>query len=87
MESWPFIFGAEHHSGWVPSGAAPPRPTAAVPVTLTLEIHAENDGYFLRWESSDGSKRGDTWHQSVADAKHQAKAQFGIPESKWRQEH
>lgn len=43
--------------------------------------------FFLIRFSSDGQEVGDTWHQSVEDAKHQAAFEFGDSLGDWNQSH
>ena len=49
-----------------------------------LLIEKKSDGIFLYEFRPDGFI-GDTWHQSVADAKHQATYWWGDKVSEWRQ--
>jgi hypothetical protein len=77
--------GGEPHSGWLPLGAAAPRPTPMHEIELDLTIESENGGGFLLiFESRDGSIRGDTWHESLADARDEARRSFGIALEAWR---
>ena len=48
-----------------------------------LEIKEQADGIFLYHIFSNGRVNGDTWHQTLEDAKHQANFQFGNFLTKW----
>jgi hypothetical protein len=39
---------------------------------------------FLFRFAEDGADAGDTWHESIADAMHQAEVEFGIGRESWR---
>jgi hypothetical protein len=75
--------GGEPHSGWLPPGAAMPLPTPIRHVVLDLEIEFDESGYLLCYVSRDGTVSGDTWHQSLEEAKEAATAFFGIERSRW----
>ncbi len=78
-------FGGEPHSGWLPPGAAEPRPTPVEHVTLELTIvQAEPSGFFLEWSGGPGYI-GDTWHEALEDAIHQAEFWFGILPEEWHE--
>ena len=55
-----------------PEGRRTPRPPAAL---LIVEPNA--DGIFLLRFSSSGEFGGDSWHETVDDAKHQASFEYG----------
>jgi hypothetical protein len=38
VEAWPFTFGGEEHSGWLPPEAATPKPTRASESCLMLRL-------------------------------------------------
>jgi hypothetical protein len=48
-----------------------------MPIAEALLIEVEADGVFLFRLSADGQFAGDTWHESVEEAKEQAKFEFG----------
>jgi hypothetical protein len=48
-----------------------------------LLIHSEDDGVFLDRYTSSGAPAGDTWHQSVEQAKRQAEDEYGALLSAW----
>jgi hypothetical protein len=69
-------------SGWLPSNAATPLPTRLVLDVRILDLDGE---FILEWESRNGDYRNDTWHQNLEEAKNEAKEQFGIEASEWRE--
>ena len=85
LESRVVEFGGAAHTGWLPSGAATPRPTSRQSITLTLVIEKlGEDSFLLVWNGSEPNFGGDTWHQSLEDAVHQAELWFGISPLEWR---
>ena len=85
IDAFRVTFGGEPHSGWLPPGAAVPMPTPVHEVELDLTIESEDGGGFLLiYVSRDGSVRGDTWHESVANAREQAHFWFDVPTDAWR---
>jgi hypothetical protein len=83
VDNFRTTIGGEPHSGWLPPGAAKPLPTPTRDVVLSFTIEFDGSGYLLIVDSADGSVRGDTWHQSVADAKAQAESWYGVSPSSW----
>jgi len=78
-------FGGEEHSGWLPANAATPNPTTAEDVLLDLVVVDTGEGGFLlKWSSQDNKHFGDTWHDTIDDARQYAKTNFGIEPSEWR---
>jgi hypothetical protein len=76
--------GGEQHSGWLPEGFATPLPTPVREVDMTFEITDDGGGNFLLiYCSEDKSACGDTWHQSVQEAKEAAQRYFGIEMNEW----
>jgi hypothetical protein len=75
--------GGEAHSGWLPPDAALPLPTPRRDVVLNFVIECEGSGYLLIVNSADDSVRGDTWHQSVADAQELAESWYGVSPTAW----
>jgi len=52
---------------------------------MTFEITDDGGGNFLLlYSSADKSVYGDTWHQSVEEAKEAAQSYFGIQENEWQ---
>ena len=78
-------FGGEHHSGWLPQGAAVPLPTPEVVVTLDLALVEDAPGsYILEWEGPCDEHSGDLWYPSLEAALVAAEEQFGIGSQEWR---
>jgi hypothetical protein len=80
----PVRFGGEEHSGWLPPGAAWPRPTPIRDLLADVEIESDGTCFFLCYRSQDGSVSGDTWHQTIEDAERAAEECFGVQPSQWR---
>jgi hypothetical protein len=77
-------FGGEPDSGWLPQGAAMPKPTPTNEVALDITIESDGAGYFLCWVSSDRTVSGDTWYQQLADAEREATENFGVAIDQWQ---
>lgn len=77
------ILGGEPHAGWLPPHAALPPPTPQREVKLDIRILKASDGYILEWEMPIAGVTDDTWHQTIADAEHQAAYLFGIQPDEW----
>jgi hypothetical protein len=85
VEQFRTTIGGHPHTGWLPAGAAVPLPTPARDIELDLTIEDDGGSGFLRiFHSSDGSVRGDTWHQTIQDARETARNSFGVPLEAWR---
>lgn len=69
-------------TGWLPTNADAPRPTRLV---LDVRILAGDREFILEWESRNGDYANDSWHWTLAEAKSEAKEQFGIEASEWRE--
>lgn len=52
-------------------------------VASRVEISEEDGGIYLLRFSDSGECVGDTWHLYVAEAKSQARFEYGIPEEGW----
>jgi hypothetical protein len=79
--------GGEQHSGWLPEGFAIPLPTPVREVNMTFEITDDGGGNFLLlYCSEDRSVHGDTWHESIEEAKRAAGSYFGIQQTEWHDE-
>jgi hypothetical protein len=77
--------GGEQHSGWLPEGFATPLPTPMREVAMTFEITDDGGGnYLLIYHSEDKSVHGDTWHQSIDEAKEVAESSFHIRRDEWK---
>jgi HEAT repeat protein len=79
-----FCVGGEPHSGWLPPGAAMPRPTVERVLVFDLEIQSDGSGYLFCYLSRDQSMQGDTWHETLLQAETAAFEQFGVQVSKWQ---
>jgi hypothetical protein len=91
VEDWPFTFGGEAHSGWLPPGATVPLPTPVEREQLDVSIEAIDGGYLLVWTARPSltcrepipPKAGDTWHATLAEAEDAARDAFGIEQEHW----
>lgn len=55
-----------------------------LPLAERVEIEETDEGvYLLRFDRL-GQSAGDTWHQSVAEARRQATFEFGLQDDDWR---
>ncbi len=92
VEAWPFTFGGEEHSGWLPPDALKPKPTPIEPELLDVTIGRADGGYLLIWAARPSAtcremlppKTGDTWHETIEDAEAAAREYFGIEHEHWR---
>jgi len=57
--------------------------TGDLPVALRVEIVTTGDGIYLIRYGKDGEFCGDTWHQSIDEAKEQACFEFNISANDW----
>jgi hypothetical protein len=82
---FPVRVGGEQHSGWLPARAraATPLPTPIRDVLLDIEIQYDGSGFLMCYTSQDGTVSGDTWHQSLQEAKNAASESFGVRSSDW----
>lgn len=78
------IVGGDQHCGWLPASALQPMPTPQREVEFRIEIQSDGSGYVLCYESFDGSLHGDTWHETLAEAKRVAEEDFGVQPHVWR---
>jgi hypothetical protein len=75
---------------WVPGGATPTAihriatrtdPTEnsgeRMPVAALLVVDEADDGIYLLRYAANGEFAGDSWHQSIEDARHQARFEYG----------
>lgn len=51
------------------------------PAWLVIEI--SQDGHFLYRYTDSGGFAGDTWHQTLEDAQHQAELEYGSQVADW----
>ena len=83
VTGWRLTVGGEQHQGWLPPGAADPRPEPVREVTFNLEILFDGEGWLLVFDSLHPEFCGDTWHESLEDAERQPQEDFGIEPSQW----
>jgi hypothetical protein len=82
---WPFQYGGDEHSGWLPPGAAKPLPTPVRNVLLDIAIEGDPaSGYLLIYSAHDGSIDNDDWYQTLADAEKAADEVFGVKADNWQ---
>lgn len=55
-----------------------------IPTPKWVEISEESKGFFLFHFDSKGECIADTWHETLEDAKEQAKFEFDIAEKDWQ---
>lgn len=74
---------SRHYVGLPPIDPGDPdtRERMAVPRVLVLE--SRPDGVFLDRYDESGDEAGDTWHQSIDDAKEQAQVEYGEQLGPW----
>jgi hypothetical protein len=82
------IVGGEQHSGWLPENATKPLPVPIreLPFDFVIEETIDGGGYLLEYQSHSGELYGDTWHETLEDAKAQAQQYFGVPVDAWQEE-
>ena len=94
VEAWPFTFGGELHSGWLPPEASPPHPRPMHRELLDITIEQEDGGagYLLEHAARPSPTCpaplrppyvGDTWHETLEDAEEAAREYFGVREEDW----
>jgi hypothetical protein len=79
----PYTGAAPRHYIGVPpmGGRTDTRERMRVPRVLVIDTRA--DGIFLDRYDEDGEEAGDTWHQSVEEAKKQADTEYGENAGPW----
>lgn len=92
VNAWPFAFGGEAHSGWLPPNSTVPLPTPVEQELLDISIEGSDvEGYLLIWMARPSAtcsepvppKSGDTWHETIEEAEMAARDIFGIERSHW----
>ena len=78
-----FTLGGEPPTGWLPAGAARPRPRRDEPVLLDLTIQATGGGFILEWVGPTAAHSGDLWYAAIADAEAAAWELFGVRAEDW----
>lgn len=59
-------------------------PVENMPAASRVELVREGESYFLYRYSASGEFAGDTWHQTIKEAKHQAEWEYEIRDSDWK---
>lgn len=82
IDGFRFEFGSGGAGGWLPPGAAVPRPEET---TLNLWIEEADGAFYLKWVSSNSHYvSSDSWHKTLDEAVEQAKHSFGVDPKDWR---
>jgi hypothetical protein len=53
------------------------------PCALEIVRYENQAGIFLNYLDQGGDAQTDTWHQSLEDAFHQARTEFGVEDNEW----
>src|SRR5688572_2036314 len=72
-----------HYWGMPPMDDGADDSRQLMPPALFLLIDENTDGVLLVRHSESGAFCGDTWHESIEDAKHQADYEFGTAVGEW----
>jgi hypothetical protein len=76
------VTGSTAHSiGTIKDDA--PSPTARIPDPTTIEIVRDTGAFFLFRLGDDGRCLADTWHQTLDEAKAQAKFEYDVEDDDW----
>jgi hypothetical protein len=76
------VTGATVHSiGTIRDGA--PVPVVRIPDPTTLEIAEDDGGFFLLRLDGEGVCVADTWHQTLNEAKAQARFEYEVDDGDW----
>lgn len=76
-----FLGRTRHSIGTVENGL--PKPVPALPTPMCLEIRESDGGWYLLHLDAAGASFADTWHETLDDAKAQARFEFDIPSDGW----
>lgn len=74
---------SRHYVGLPPMEAGDPDTRERLAVPRVLVIESRPDGIFLDRYGESGDEVGDTWHQSIDDAKEQAQVEYGSHLGDW----
>jgi hypothetical protein len=74
---------SRHYIGLPPMETGEPDTRQQMTVPRVLVLESRPDGIFLDRFSESGDEAGDTWHQSIDDAKAQAVAEYGENLGSW----
>ena len=72
-----------HYLGMPPLDRGADDNRTQMPPARFLLIEQNTDGTFLIRHSQTGEFCGDTWHESIEDAKNQAEYEFGSAVQRW----
>lgn len=72
-----------HWDGLPPKLIRVPYDREELPWPQFLILVPRREGYFLIRFTADGRYAGDTWHQTIEEAKRQAEFEYGITEDAW----
>ena len=64
-----------------------PEKQVPVPIPAALRIvqYDSEDAFYLLYLDADGNELTDTWHASLDDAKEQARSEFQVAPTEWRE--
>lgn len=74
---------SRHYVGVPPTGSGDRDTRERIAVPLVLVLERRPDGIFLDRFNDLGDEAGDTWHESIDDAKAQAVAEYGDHVGSW----
>lgn len=74
---------SRHYVGMPPMDPGDPDTREQMPVPRVLVLETRPDGIFLDRYDESGEEAGDTWHQSIDDAKEQAQVEYGDQLGPW----
>lgn len=77
------VVGGTQHSGWSSAGVGRPLFEPIRAVRMSLEIDDDAGGYPLCFWSKDAGLFGDTWHETLDQAKQAALDDFGVQDNEW----
>jgi hypothetical protein len=55
----------------------------ATPSTVRIARYTGDPGYYLLYLDENGQEQTDTWHENIADARHQATYEFRVQPHEW----
>lgn len=76
---------AVKHYGGLPASLGSGEPQVSLPLPDFLVIEETKEGFYLFRYTKAGDFGGDTWHQSLQDAKDQATFEFKDSLTNWRE--
>lgn len=81
----PCLGKVKHYSSMPPSASGLPDSRSELSTAAVLLIEEKADGIFLYRLTTEGVFITDTWHQSIGEAKDQAKYEFDNEPSQWKE--